>query len=321
MEYVKRAFGLGIFFYVIGFVAIPIPHAEVVSATAGGIGTTLLIGAAMAWWIIRIRAGRMPSRANAIRMLTFVALCVLFPFVAATLASSGETINGSFSGNGYNWQNWTAHLLSSVMIWGLYLISVELPLYLHRNIPRSEVSEQTLNLIPSWGSGLAAILTGLIILDQHFAHGPFAQISIMPVLISAVAVATLLLPFYKWIIIRVWISGIVDLFSFPHWKKTIVAVMADIDSIIDRHWFGNYKPGGFVEHLNECEGCRIHLEDCSACREAALIEKPTDRELPDENLRCCGALPAQKTPDRACYPCARAGPTEGLTHKVDHRRE
>ena len=168
------------------------------------------------------------------------------------------------------------------MIWLIYFVSVEVPLYLHKAIPRSGVSEQTLNLIPSWGSGIAAVLTGLIILDLHFANGPLSHISTMPVLISAIATVSLLLPFYKWIIIRVWISGIIDLFSFPRWKKTVGAVIADIDSIIDRHWFGSYEPGTFIEHLNECEECRKHFEGCAGCRKLAQIDPPSDRDLTGE---------------------------------------
>jgi hypothetical protein len=282
LEYVKRAYGVGIFFYLIGYITIPIPHAQGLSAAAGGIGTTLLVGASVAWLVIRIRTRNLPSRINVMRMVAFMMLSLFFPVVVAALASSGQTADGYFGGNGYNWQHWTAHIFFSAMIWMLYLSSIELPLYLHKYIPRSDVTEQTLNLIPSWGSGAAAILTGFMILDLHFASGPLAHTPIMPVLISAVAVATLLLPFYRWAITRIWISGIIDLFSFPRWRSTISAVIADIDSITDRHWWGSFELGQFMEHLKKCEECRKHFESCSVCRQASGIETAVHGDLPGE---------------------------------------
>ena len=103
MEYVKRTFAIAFAFYVIGWLSIPIPHATVLSATAGGISILLFVGGAIAWIVIQVRARKKPSAINVIRASIWVVMSLIFPFSVVALASSGDTLSEAFRGNGYNW--------------------------------------------------------------------------------------------------------------------------------------------------------------------------------------------------------------------------
>lgn len=230
MEYAKRTLGVGTFFYFIGLLVMPMPHAKVLSATAGAIGTILLIGGSITWIVLRIRAHKMPSAINTIRALMFVTVTFLLPFGVAGLASSGGTFDAIFRGNGYGWPHWVAQLLSSWTLAGPYAVLIELPHYLFQYAPRSQVSDRTRTLLPSWGSGGSALLAATLVTLMHFANGPLANVSIERVIVAAFAVATLLLPFFRWLINIVWTLGVTRTFSFRYWKSSASSVIEDIES-------------------------------------------------------------------------------------------
>lgn len=264
-------FGVGCVCYFIGWLTIPVPHASTISAAAGGIGTLLLLAAVIAWLVIKLRNHNAPYTTDVMRGLTLTALSIFFPFGVVALASSGGTLNSFSHGSGYNWQPWLIHLLSGILIWMLYLILIELPYYLYRHAPQPQVSEQTRSLLPAWGSGIAALLTGFLIIDLHFAHGPLANIAIAPLIISALAVGALLLPFFKWVIAKLWTFGVIGTLSFSRWKKVISNVISDIQPII--------KPRLLSMHIEQCEECQDHAKNCDECRAELAKLQSVGREL------------------------------------------
>jgi hypothetical protein len=265
VEYIKRAYGVAIISFLIGWLTIPLPYTEAMSAAAGGISTLLIIGASIAWLTIRIRSRNLPSAINVIRFAILMGITILFPFGLVALASSGGTLSVIFTGSGYNWRPWMIHFLATVTLNALYLTLVELPYYLYRHVPRTKISSQALDLLPVWGSAIAALLAGILVILMHFAHGPLAGVSMAPLLVSAIAVATLLAPFFKWIIATIWRFGIIDTLSFQRWKETLVDVVNEVTSI------ANLKR--LSEHARNCAECRAHFENCDECKEL-LVQHP-----------------------------------------------
>ena len=196
MTYLRRAYYIGVLAYSIGWFALLIPHARTVSSVAGHIGVLILLGTFVTWLIARL-AKRDHFRSTAtIRIIAIAVFTELVPYAVTALASSGGTLKCLFHSSAYGWQGWLARLLGSNATLLLYCILIELPYYLHRYAPPEKVTNKTRILVPAWGSAGAAVATGLLILILHFGSGPLADVSILTVIISGVAVTTLLLPFF-----------------------------------------------------------------------------------------------------------------------------
>jgi len=281
MKYVRWSFYASWITVSIGWVTIPIPHAEILSSVAGHLGIYLFLGSSIAWLIIRFRTHRPPGAVNVVRLLTFFVISLLLPYLVVTLASSGGTVNALFKGNGYNWQQWVVHMMIGGVLSALYGVLVELPNYLHKFVSLEKVANDTRILIPSWGSGIASVAIGALVLLMHFADGPLARTALVPVVVSGVAVATLLLPLLKWMITAIWKFGVTGLFNLPRWRETVTETVNDIVSTA--------RPEKLEDHLRECPTCRRHIEECKLCQDpfwpttedvARVIATDGEHEIP-----------------------------------------
>lgn len=198
-------------------------------------------------------------RSSIARLVIYIVITLLYPFGVVALASSGGAFLPYHHGGGYNWQHWFANFLNATTILLLYLSLIELPIGLHKNVPRNLVNERTRILVPAWISAVASCLTWLLILQLYFIAGPLGNLTIGQTIVAAFATAVLLNPFYRWLAQKLWEVELPSLLSLTRWRETIREVVDSIGGVSATH--------SIRKHIAECPDCKQHFEDCKACPE------------------------------------------------------
>jgi len=146
------------------------------------------------------------------------------------LATQGSAIALGTRSAHVNSQGWLpsmeAYALALCLLYALFIG----PEIVRRKLPFEHASAEALRLVPTGLAISAAVVTGSFLLVLHFFNQPMANVPPGPLTASIIAVMTLLMPFYQFIVRACWRDGLADFLDPAVWWAKWSTVTGEISS-------------------------------------------------------------------------------------------